>query len=469
MTGISERGSQESPSPFAGLRPHRFGTDDESPAAHTGHPESSRIARSLFATVPIVLVGSIALAGMNLGASELVSAKPQPKPKSETADLGVSIKNALASANAAARPAVAATPVADPELSVAAVAPSNYQVQSGDTVSGIAGRYGLSTASVLARNGLGWKSIIFPGQVLKLTNAVVSSAVAASAAPVITPASASSTRYTIVRGDTISSIAARFGVTVSAVLSANGLAMTSIIYAGRTLTIPSSSAPSATAVVAMTPVVSTAPAAGSPTGSYTIKSGDTMSAIAARFGVSISSLLSANGLSLSSIIYSGRTLAIPGAAAVAPAASPTVQPAQSGSTVTPLSSEMRANALTIVRVGESLGSPPFGIIVALAAAMQESGLRNIDYGDQDSVGLFQQRPSAGWGTPAQLLNTTYASRLFYGGADNPNAPVTRGLLDIPNWQSMTVTQAAQAVEISAFPNGYAQWEASARAWYAALK
>jgi hypothetical protein len=130
---------------------------------------------------------------------------------------------------------------------------------------------------------------------------------------------------------------------------------------------------------------------------------------------------------------------------------------------------MSSNAQTIVRVGQRLGVPEYGIVIALAAAMQESSLRNIDYGDRDSLGLFQQRPSTGWGTPDQLLNPEHSALLFYGGPSNPNKGVTRGLLEISGWQSMPLTQAAQRVQISAYPDAYAKWEASARAWYAALK
>jgi hypothetical protein len=63
-----------------------------------------------------------------------------------------------------------------------------------------------------------------------------------------------------------------------------------------------------------------------------------------------------------------------------------------------------------------------------------------------------------------VLDPAYAARAFYGGANNPNAGRTRGLLDIPGWQGMSVTQAAQAVQISAYPDAYAKWEVSARAW-----
>ena len=136
--------------------------------------------------------------------------------------------------------------------------------------------------------------------------------------------------------------------------------------------------------------------------------------------------------------------------------------------VVDLDAEQAASARVIVAVGQQRGIPAHGLLIALMTAMQESGLRNLDYGDRDSLGLFQQRPSAGWGSAAQVLDPVRASRAFFGGSDNPNRGVTRGLLDIGGWESLTVTQAAQAVQISAYPNHYAKWEASARVWVAEL-
>ena len=125
---------------------------------------------------------------------------------------------------------------------------------------------------------------------------------------------------------------------------------------------------------------------------------------------------------------------------------------------------MRQNAQTIVSVGRAAGVPEQGLVIALAAAAQESGLRNVTYGDRDSLGLFQQRPSSGWGSADQVQDPVRASQAFFGGAGNPNPGVTRGLLDISGWDSMSVTDAAQAVQISAYPNHYAKWETSARLW-----
>ena len=130
---------------------------------------------------------------------------------------------------------------------------------------------------------------------------------------------------------------------------------------------------------------------------------------------------------------------------------------------------MTENAKIIIGVGTSLGVSDYGLVIALATAMQESSLRNLDHGDRDSLGLFQQRPSTGWGTPAQVTDRVHSSKLFFGGPTAPNRGITRGLLDIPGWQSMTVTQAAQAVQISGHPDAYAKWEVSAWAWLDQLR
>lgn len=122
----------------------------------------------------------------------------------------------------------------------------------------------------------------------------------------------------------------------------------------------------------------------------------------------------------------------------------------------------------IAAIGIRRGLPPRATTIAIATAFQESKLHNIDYGDRDSLGLFQQRPSVGWGSPEQVKDPVRASRAFFGGSVNPNKGVTRGLLDISGWESMSVSQAAQAVQNSAFPDHYAKWEASARAWLAEL-
>ena len=122
-----------------------------------------------------------------------------------------------------------------------------------------------------------------------------------------------------------------------------------------------------------------------------------------------------------------------------------------------LSLDQAANAATIAAVGKTAGLPDHAVTVALAAALQESGLHNLDGGDRDSVGLFQQRPSEGWGTPAELRTPSYAAGKFFSA-----------LGTVPNWENLSVTEAAQAVQRSAAPDAYAAWEQQARAIAEAL-
>ncbi|MGA5704505.1 C40 family peptidase [Peterkaempfera bronchialis] len=111
----------------------------------------------------------------------------------------------------------------------------------------------------------------------------------------------------------------------------------------------------------------------------------------------------------------------------------------------------------IVATGIAMQVPARGQVIALATALQESGLRNLSYGDRDSLGLFQQRPSQGWGTPAQLQDPVYASTAFY-----------KALLQVDGWQQLPLTDAAQAVQKSGFPDAYAKWESLANALQQAI-
>lgn len=116
-------------------------------------------------------------------------------------------------------------------------------------------------------------------------------------------------------------------------------------------------------------------------------------------------------------------------------------------------------AATTIAEGKALGVPERGWIVAIAAALQESGLRNLDHGDRDSVGPWQMRPSSGWGTVEEIRNVQLGARAFFGMADHTSNP---GLVDVDGWEQMTIAEAAQAVERSAFPDAYAKWESAAR-------
>jgi hypothetical protein len=119
--------------------------------------------------------------------------------------------------------------------------------------------------------------------------------------------------------------------------------------------------------------------------------------------------------------------------------------------------EQMDNAATIAAVGTAEGMPNHAVTVAIATAMQEARLENLPDGDRDSAGLFQQRPSQGWGTYAQVTDPVHAAQAFYSR-----------LRTLPDWQDVSVTEAARLVQRSAAPAAYAQWETQARAAASAL-
>ncbi|AWB86280.1 hypothetical protein C3E77_06410 [Mycetocola zhujimingii] len=342
-------------------------------SATNSRAHGRRRARNL--TLPLVLTGSLAASMQIALPAAAHSPMSSPKPRSSV-------------------PAPTPTTAAPTPLTIQA-APAQYTVESGDTISGIASKFGLATASVLALNGLGWSSMIFPGQTLLLTGATASPDAAQPTPP---PPAPSSSTYTVVSGDTVSGIASAHGVSVAAVFAANGLSSGSIIYPGQDLAIPG----------------------GSPTS------------------------------------------AVP-APAPAPAPAPPTEAA-----ITPMTAEMRSNAAIIVSTARAIGVSDHGIVIALVTAAQESSLRNVQHGDRDSLGLFQQRPSMGWGTAEQALDPVRATKAFFGGHVNPNPGLTTGLLDIDGWESLTISAAAQAVQKSAHPDAYSKWEASARSWVSEL-
>ena len=117
-----------------------------------------------------------------------------------------------------------------------------------------------------------------------------------------------------------------------------------------------------------------------------------------------------------------------------------------------LDREQAANAGSIAAAAGTVGLPHHAVTIGIAAALQESGLHNLAYGDRDSLGLFQQHPSRGSGCSAQILDPHFAATSFF-----------RQLAKIEGWSAMTVSDAAQQVQHSAQPRAYAAWEHEARA------
>jgi hypothetical protein len=119
-----------------------------------------------------------------------------------------------------------------------------------------------------------------------------------------------------------------------------------------------------------------------------------------------------------------------------------------------LSKEQKANAKAIVAATKKAGMDERAAVIAVGTALQESKLENLghlgDRNDHDSLGLFQQRPSSGWGSPKQLTDPEYATTAFL-----------KGLKQVDGWQDLPLTKAAQKVQVSAYPFAYAQWEKQA--------
>ena len=115
------------------------------------------------------------------------------------------------------------------------------------------------------------------------------------------------------------------------------------------------------------------------------------------------------------------------------------------------------NAALIAGMAVKRGLPPRAATIALATAAQESKLRNLSYGDRDSLGLFQQRPSQGWGIKKQIMDPTYSAGRFYDH-----------LVKVPDYETMPITQAAQRVQRSGHPEAYAKHEEQSRALAAAV-
>lgn len=322
-----------------------------------------------------------------------------------------------------------------------------HVVAAGETLASIAAEHEVSLSVLLAMNQLQPSALLFPGQELIIGSLVPSVAPAAKVANSVS-------HHKVVEGETLSSISRRYGVSIQSLLSNNKLNKKSLIYIGQTLKIAAASNEPPESSVDTPATQSKRPSSVCMFhGFHKIKSGETISRIASLYGVSTQSLLSANNLGWTTTIFIGQKLIIPD-----------VHDAAACPKLTPLTDEMRENAEVIVSVGKSLGISDFGIVIALATAMQESSLRNVPFGDRNSVGLFQQRPSAAWGTKQQIMDANYAARAFFGGRGGPAKGLAKGLLDIDDWESMTLTEAAQAVQISAHPSAYAKWEPSAWVW-----
>lgn len=294
-----------------------------------------------------------------------------------------------AAVTAAASAAVLATLLAAP-----ANAADTYKIKAGDTLSAISASTGVPLSTLFSANGLGWNTVIYPGQTINLGGA------AAPTAPAPAPAaSGSGSTYTVKAGDTLSAIAGRTGVSLQTLFSLNNLGWSSIIYPGQVIKTSAAAAPAPAAPAPAPQKAAPAPAAPAPAPApaaaqtYTVKSGDSLWAISTRTGVALGTLYSLNNLSASSIIYPGQVLKLSDAAApAAPAPAPSAPAATAPAPSTSGAESVAQIKSMITATAQSMGVDP---ALALAFGEQESSFRQNVTSSAGAIGVMQIIPSSG--------------------------------------------------------------------------
>ena len=411
----------------------------------TVHRSARRRGRSS-PGVPAAVAGSIALrslhaplpaqaAAADAAAAERDAAAPSARRPSALRTLGA--VEPLRRVAAGVAPAAASLPDG----------PATYTVQRGDTVS--AHRRALRAAHRRRARAQRTRLVVdhLPGPGAPARRHAAARARAGAprrAAPV-----AASGAYTVQRGDTISAIAKRHGVSTSS--GAVGERARLVVDH---LPRPDARDPRRRGARGTAPAPAPAPApaaapARRPAARYTVEGRrhDQLDRVAPRRHRS-NAVLSANGLGWSSIIYPGQTLAIP--ASAAPSRFPGSTRRAGRAT---RSSSCRSVASSACRTAASRSRS--------APRCRSPALRNLDWGDRDSLGLFQQRPSYGWGTAAEVRDPRAGREgVLRRSVATRTARAPAGCSTSPAGRAMTFTQAAQAVQISAYPDAYAQWEAA---------
>lgn len=406
-----------------------------------------QLAAAATAAIPVVMLSSLALASP--AAAAPAPAEPMPLGTHGTLDshtvlaavqartsvnsipasvVASSVPRAVTALGSATKASMQAAVKDSMKASLKAQTPasSKHTVAAGDTVSAIAARYGVSTESVLSRNKLSASTIIHPGKVLTISGPAAAQSTATSSSPAAS--------YTVRAGDTLSGIAAKHNTSLGTVLSLNGLDAGSIIHPGQKVKVGGQAAAAAPSA----PTQQTAkPSSGS---KYVIKAGDTLSAIAAKHNVGLSALASANGTDQNAPIYPGKTLTIPGVSAASSditviAEAPEVQEApaltadqkvpstflhytypdavvndanrnKAALLAAPSPSRTQMREL-VASTAAAMGVDP---ALAMAFAQQESGFNHQSVSPANAIGTMQVIPDAGeWasglvGRPLNLLD-----------------------------------------------------------------
>ncbi|MFF7588638.1 LysM peptidoglycan-binding domain-containing protein [Kitasatospora purpeofusca] len=388
-------------------------------------------------------------------------------------------------------------------------ASTKFKVAAGMTLLGIAAALGVPLSDLLAANPeIRNPDQITEGQVINVPQKPVQPTPRPMEKPTEKPSPQPAEKpterpsggsYTVRRGDTLDAIAQAHRVTLAALLKANAgrFPNPDRIEPGQKVTIPAGASPQPQAKPS-TPKPAGRPATPPTTtknGTYTVKKGDTLSGIAQAHHVELPALLAANAGRFPNpdLIFPGQRVFLPGrTGATAPPAKPKPPAAQrpaSPAPVTPptkqseptpgttadsllplplthsqvsweFTAEMRENAAIIRQEAHAVFGAGLGdraAVIGVATAIQESGLKNLRYGDHDSLGLFQQRPSMGWGTVAQVTDPHYAARKFFTTMKEL-APAKFG----PNFLTKTpLYQVSHIVQLSGSPEAPAKYERAA--------
>ncbi len=265
-----------------------------------------------------------------------------------------------------------------------------HVVSKGETLSSVAAADGLSISELADANGMSADSQLITGSTLVIppqgaagqTAAAAAAPQTSSGAAAPTESSSASGGYVVQRGDTLSGIAARLGVSVDSLAAANGLDPSALLIAGTAL--HSLGGSSSSSGQASAPATS----GSSSSGGYTVQRGDTLSAIAARMGVSMQSLAAGNGLNPSHLLIAGTTLHITGALATSSAgteADPNVAPAGSGA-------EPTGETVSSSEVGSIAAAEGVSPSLAEAVGYQESGFNNNEVSSTGAIGVMQIEP-----------------------------------------------------------------------------
>jgi LysM repeat protein len=272
-----------------------------------------------------------------------------------------------------------------------------HVVAKGETLSSVAASDGLSISQLAAANGMSSASQLVAGSLLAIPpqdaaagESAVSSSTAGGGPDTSSPvASSGGGAYEVQRGDTLSAIASRLGVSVDALAAANGLDPSNLLIAGTTLHAVGGSAPS-----------SATPAVSSSGGGYVVQRGDTLSALAARLGVTVDALAATNGLDPSGLLISGTTLHAAGgsASSAAPATTEMVSTSPSSGSAAQPTAQMVSSS----EVGSIAASEGVPASLAEAIGYQESGFNNGMVSKTGAVGVMQIMPST-WNWIGQNL------------------------------------------------------------------